>query len=595
MNQYSLKPEGGMPVRPEVKMSQVKTPWKDSLGDLPFTMEYFQGSMWEGVEQMVKEHPHIVALDFMGKKVTYREMYRHIEECARSLRTLGVRPGDTVTIAMPNCPQIVYIFYAVNMIGGIASMVHPLSSEKELEFYINETKSVMVVTLDQFYDKIEAIRDNTSIVNIVVASIKDELGIIIKAGYYMTEGYKIAKIPEDAPVISWDTFMKIGKACSFKYKVHKGFDDPAVVLFSGGTTGSSKGILLTNGAFNSVAKMIVATNPMFRPGDKMLAAMPLFHGFGLGVCIHAMLFNGGRCLLVPRFTPKSYSKIMVKQRCNFIAGVPTLYEALLRLPNMEKADLSALKGVYSGGDSLSIELKKKLDKFLYDHKSVVQVREGYGATETVTACCLTPPHRYKEGSIGLPFPDTYFKIVKPSTDIEQPYGEEGEILVSGPMVMREYLNHPEETAQTLRVHEDGLRWLYTGDLGTMDEEGFVYFKGRIKRMIVSSGYNIYPAQIENIFDSCDLVSMSCCIGVPDSYRMHRIKVFVVPAPGVEPTKETKEAILKYASKRIAKYAMPKDLEFREELPKTMVGKVAYRKLEEEEEEKRKAAEESAAE
>ena len=173
-----------------------------------------------------------------------------------------------------------------------------------------------------------------------------------------------------------------------------------------------------------------------------------------------------------------------------------------------------------------------------------------------------------------------------------PYGEEGEILVSGPMVMKEYLGHPDETEQTLRKHADGLTWLYTGDLGCMDNEGFVYFRGRIKRMIVSSGYNIYPAQIENIFDSCDLVSMSCCIGVPDSYRMHRVKVFVVPAAGVEPSAETEKAILEYASKRIARYAMPKELEFRDELPKTLVGKVAYRVLEQEEEEKRRAQNEA---
>ncbi|MBR5731182.1 MAG: AMP-binding protein [Firmicutes bacterium] len=571
-------------------MSTVKTPWKDSLGDLPFTLEYFQGAMWEGVEKQAKERPHSVALDFMGKTVTYREMQKNIEMCARSLRTLGIRRGDFVTIAMPNCPQIVYMFYAVNMLGAVACMVHPLSSEKELEYYINETGSELVVTLDQFYNKIEAIRHNTKIVNIVVARIKDELSLPIRTGYMLAEGRKIAKIPDDAPIIPWEDFMKIGRACSFDFKVHTGYDDPAVVLFSGGTTGLSKGILLTNGNFNSVADMIIETNPMFRPGDKMLAAMPLFHGFGLGVCIHAMLFRGGRCLLVPRFTPKSYAKLMVKKRCNFVAGVPTLYEALLRLPNMDGADLSALKGVYSGGDNLSIELKRKLDKFLYDHQASIQVREGYGATETVTACCLTPPHRYKEGSIGLPFPDTYFKIVKPDTDEELPYGEEGEILVSGPMVMKGYLGHPEETAQALRKHADGLTWLYTGDLGAMDNEGFVYFRGRSKRMIVSSGYNIYPAQLENIFDSCDLVSMSCCIGVPDSYRMHRVKVFIVPTPGVEPSKETKEAILKYASKRIARYAMPKDLEFREELPKTLVGKVAYRVLEEEEAAKQKQEE-----
>ncbi len=571
-----------------------KTPWKDHLGDIPFSLEYFQGSMWEGIEKQAKEHGSYVAFDFMGRATTYREFYKNIEACARSLRTIGVRPGDTVTIAMPNCPQGIYMFYAVNMVGAVASMVHPLSSEKELEFYINEAESVLVVTLDQFYHKIEAIRQNTGLINVVIARIRDELSQPIRAGYMLTEGRKIAKIPDDAPVIMWDNFMKIGKACSYNFKQKRGFDDPAVILFSGGTTGVSKGIVLTNGNFNALAAQIVATNPMFRPGDKMLAAMPIFHGFGLGVSIHSMLFNGGRCILVPRFTPKSYAKLMVKNRCNFVAGVPTLYEALLRLPKMENADLSCLKGVFSGGDSLSVELKKKLDKWLYDHKAIIQVREGYGTTETVTACCLTPPHMHKEGSIGLPFPDTYIKIVKPGTEEELPYGEEGEILLAGPTVMKEYLKHPEETAQTMRRHDDGLTWVYTGDLGVMDNEGFVYFRGRSKRMIVSSGYNIYPAQLENIFDSCDLVSMSCCIGVPDPYKMQKVKVFIVPASGVEPSDATKEEILKYASKRIAKFAMPKDLEFRAELPKTLVGKVAYRKLEEEEAAKRKAAAETEA-
>ena len=571
-----------------------KTPWKDHLGDIPFSLNYFQASMWEGIEVQAKEHGNFVAFDFMGKSTTYREFYRNIEACAKSLRTIGIRPGDKVTIAMPNCPQGIYMFYAVNMVGAVAVMVHPLSSEKELEFYINESESVLVVTLDQFYHKIEAIRNNTGLINVVIARIKDELSRPIKMGYMLTEGRKIEKIPADAPVIMWDSFMRIGRACSYNYKKPRTFDDPAVILFSGGTTGVSKGIVLTNGNFNALAAQIVATNPMFRPGDKMLAAMPIFHGFGLGVSIHSMLFNGGRCVLVPRFTPKSYAKLMVKKRCNFVAGVPTLYEALLRLPDMDGKDLSCLKGVFSGGDSLSVELKKKLDKFLYDHKALIQVREGYGTTETVTACCLTPPHMHKEGSIGLPFPDTYIKIVKPDTDEELPYGEEGEILLAGPTVMKEYLKHPEETANTLRTHADGLTWVYTGDLGVMDTEGFVYFRGRSKRMIVSSGYNIYPAQLENIFESCDLVSMSCCIGVPDPYKMQKVKVFIVPAAGVEPSDATKEEILKYASKRIAKYAMPKDLEFRAELPKTLVGKVAYRKLEEEEEAKRKAAEAAAA-
>ena len=569
----------------------VKTPWKDYLGDVPMHLEYFDGSMFEAVENVARKYPNAVAFDFMGKSTTYRSLVHEIENCAKALKTIGVREGDKVTIAMPNCPQAIYMFYAVNLVGGIANMIHPLSAEKEIEFYLNESESVTAITLDQFYHKFERIRENTKVINIIIASVKDALSKPIRAGYMLTEGRKIAKIPEDAPVITWKDFMRLSHSCFYKtYKVKRTGSDPAVILYSGGTTGTTKGIVLTNLNFNALAAQIIATNPMFRPGDRMLSAMPLFHGFGLGVCIHSMLANGGRCILIPRFTAKSYAKQIVKYKCNFIAGVPTLYEALLRLPSMDGANLSSLKGVFSGGDSLSIELKKKFDKFLYDHNATVQVREGYGTTETVTACCLTPTHMFKEGSIGLPFPDTYIKIVEPGTDREVPYGTEGEILLAGPTVMKEYMKHPEETAQTLRTHADGLTWVYTGDLGVMDEQGFIYFRGRAKRMIISSGYNVYPGQIENVLDAHDAVQMSCVIGVPDAYKMQKVKAFVKLKDGAAATEETKRDILDYCARHVAKYAMPYDIEFRDDMPKTLVGKVAYRVLEEEELAKLKAAE-----
>jgi long-chain acyl-CoA synthetase len=568
----------------------VKTPWKDYMGDVPMHLNYFEGSMFEAVAAVAQKYPNGIAFDFMGRSTTYRKLIQDVEVCARALKTIGIREGDKVTIAMPNCPQAITMFYAVNLVGGIANMIHPLSAEKEIEFYLNTSESVTAITLDQFYHKFERVRQNTKVVNIIIASVKDALSRPIKAGYMLTEGRKIKKIPEDAPVILWNDFLRLSRCCFYNYKVERKSDDPAVILYSGGTTGTTKGIVLTNKNFNALGQQVVAANPMFRPGDKMLAAMPLFHGFGLGVCIHTMLSQGGRCILVPRFTAKSYAKQIVKYRCNFIAGVPTLYEALLRLPSMEGADLSCLKGVVSGGDSLSVELKKKMDKFLYDHKSTVQVREGYGTTETVTACCLTPSHMFREGSIGLPFPDTYIKIVKPGTDHELPYGQEGEILLAGPTVMKEYMNNPEETAKTLRTHADGLTWVYTGDLGTMDEQGFIYFKGRAKRMIVSSGYNVYPRQIENILDAHEYVQMSCVIGVPDSYKMQKVKAFVKLVPDVLPSEETKQELLDYCAKHVAKYAMPYDIEFKADMPKTLVGKVAYRALEQEELERIKAQE-----
>lgn len=560
----------------------VKTPWFNSCGDLETTLEYFDGTMYEKVAEIASEQPNAIALTFMGRNITYRHMIDQINTCAKSMRVLGIREGDRVTIAMPNCPQAIYMLYATNLVGAVANMIHPLSAEKEIENYLNISKSVMVVTLDQFYHKIEAVRANTHVQNVIIARVKDALSRPIRVGYMLTEGRKIEKIPSSAPVFQWPDFLKLGRHCAYDYTVHRTSEDVAVILYSGGTTGTTKGIELSNFNFNALSQQVMAANPMFRRGDKMLAAMPLFHGFGLGVCIHTMLAQGGRCILVPRFTPKSYAKLITKHRCNFIAGVPTLYEALLRLPSMKDADLSCLKGVFSGGDSLSIELKKKFDKFLYDHQAMIQVREGYGTTESVTASCLTPPNRYKEGSIGIPFSDMYFKIVKPGTDEELPFNEEGEILMAGPTIMMDYLDMPEETAETLRVHADGMRWLYTGDLGTMDEDGFIHFRGRAKRMIISSGYNIYPAQIENIFDAHEKVQMSCAIGVPDDYKMHRVKMFVMLKPGIQPCDAVRDELFAYARKHIAKYAMPKEIEFRAELPKTLVGKVAYRVLEEEE-------------
>ena len=562
---------------------EVKAPWLKNYGDVKFNLDYFEGSMWEAVRNIAHRYPNYIAFDFMGSTTTYAKFEQEVYVCAKALRAIGVKPGDRVTICMPNCPQTVIMFYAVNLMGGIANMIHPLSSENEIEFFINHSKSVCALTMDMFYGKFEAIRKNLkTLKTLVIARIPDALSVPMKAGYALTQGRKVAKIPADAPILRWNEFIKKGKAYIGEYMATVKREDPAVILYSGGTTGTTKGILLSNLNFNALKEQIIATNPIFKPGDKMLAVMPMFHGFGLGVTIHSMLANGGRCILVPRFTAETYAKDIVKHRCNFIAGVPTLYEALLRQPRMAGADLSCLKGVFSGGDSLSVELKKRFDAFLAEHNASIQVREGYGTTECVTASCLTPLHLQKEGSIGQPFPDTYYKIVDVGTNIEVPYDTEGEICISGPSVMLGYLDQPEETANTLRVHGDGRVWLHTGDLGTMDEDGFIYFKQRLKRMIVTSGYNVYPSQIENILDGFESVQMSCVIGVPDPYKVQKVKAFVMLKPGYEPNEETKQNILAYCKKNIAKYAMPYDIEFRESLPKTLVGKVAYRVLEEEE-------------
>ncbi len=565
-------------------MSEVmpKAPWLEHKdAEVPATLTYSTLTMCGRVEEMVRKYPDFIAYEFMGKETTYAQMWEKINHVARSLKAIGVREGDRVTICMPNAPQTVCMFYAVNMVGAIANMVHPLSAESEIAFYLRDSASVAAITLDQFYPKFEHVRKAVDLPYLIVTSVADELKPAMALGYKLTEGRKNSRVPKKGGVLLWKEFLKRGEHLEI-YRVPRKDTDPAAVLYSGGTTGTTKGILLSNRNFNALAAQIVATNPFFKPGHKMLAIMPMFHGFGLGVSIHSMLANGGECILIPRFTPKTYAQLLKKYQPNLIAGVPSLFEALLRIPEMKGVDLECLKGVFSGGDSLSVELKKRFDQFLHDHGCKVGVREGYGTTECVTASCLTPIHKEKEGSIGIPFPDTYYKIVEPGTENEVPYGTEGEICLAGPTVMLEYVNQPEETANTLRRHADGYTWVHTGDLGMMDEEGFIYFRQRIKRMIVTNGYNVYPSQLENVLDGHEYVHLSCVIGVPDPIKIQKVKAFVVLKPGYVPTSSCKQELLDYCRKHIARYAMPYDIEFREELPKTLVGKVAYRILEEEE-------------
>ncbi|MBQ2661973.1 MAG: AMP-binding protein [Clostridia bacterium] len=560
-----------------------KAPWLNFYGSVAHTLEYPKTTMFEEVEAISKKYPDYIAYDFMGKKTTYKQAVEDIKACAKALKAMGIKEDERVTICMPNSPQAISMFYAINMIGAISNMIHPLSSEGEIKFYLEDSKSAAVITLDQFYGKFMEVAKMTKVNNLIITSIKDALSPVMKVGYALTEGRKIPKIPADTKAVMWKDFLENGRKISEEEcRVKREYTQASAILYSGGTTGTTKGILLSNRNFNALGKQIVATNPTFAPGDKMLAIMPIFHGFGLGVSIHSMLVNGGRCILVPRFTPKTYAELLKKHKPNFIAGVPTLYEALLRVEGADKLDLSSLKGVYSGGDSLSVELKKRFDAFLKAHGSKVEVREGYGTTECVTASCLTPYDMSREGSIGIPFPDTFYVIVKPGTEEEIPYGEEGEICLTGPTLMLEYVNHPEETAQTLRKHADGRTYLHTGDLGYMDEDGFIYFKQRIKRMIVTSGYNVYPSQMENLLDGHEYVQMSCVIGVPDPLKMQKIKAFIMLKEGVEASDEVKKELFDYCRKNVAKYAMPYDIEFRDQLPKTLVGKVAYRQLEEEE-------------
>ena len=563
-------------------LENVSTPWLESYGEVPAHLDYSEKTMSEQVLETAAIEGDFPALSFMGRKISYKSLAENIDVTARAFYALGVRAGQRVLVCLPNVPQAIYCLYGLNRIGAVASMVHPLSAEAEIAFYMNEASCDIAVTLDQFYEKFLEVQELRPISKLIITRVSEELPFPLSIGQKLLTERKFPKIRTEGNVMLFKDMLKGAESVKEGYVAKKDYRTEAVVLFSGGTTGTTKGIMLSDLNFNALGQQTGAMANFETRHAKMLAAMPVFHGFGLGVCIHTMMVVGGTSILVPRFNVKSYANLIKKTRPNIIAGVPTLFEAITRNKYLDGADLSCLRGVFSGGDSLTIELKKKFDQFLADHNAGVRVREGYGTTECVTASCLTPYNKEKEGSIGIPYPDTYYKICKPGTCDEVPFGEEGEICLTGPSMMLGYINHEQENAETMRKHDDGHIWLHTGDLGKMDSEGFIYFRQRIKRMIITSGYNVYPSQIENILEGHPAVQRSCVIGVRDAYKMQRVKAFIVLRDGYANTPELLEEIKAHCSKNIAKYAMPGEIEVRESLPTTLVGKVAYTKLEEEE-------------
>ena len=558
-------------------------PWLKFYGSMPEHIDYPHLTMYQLIAQTANRFPDLPAYEFMNRPTSYAEFLTRIDRAARALYTLGIRKGDRVTICLPNIPQAVDCFYALNRLGAVSNMIHPLSAPQEILFYLNQSKSKAILTLDRFYEKVRPVTESADCKPLLlIARIQDELSAVMKAGYALTEGRKTPKLPADNSYRLWRDILK--KTSDALPADDGKYTDCASILYSGGTTGTTKGICLSSHNFNALAlQTIAASGCETICGKSMLSVMPIFHGFGLGIGIHTALVGGAKCILVPQFSISKYADLLKKKHPNFIPGVPTLFEALLRTNNLDKLNMSFLKGVFCGGDSLSVELKHKVDAFLSAHHAIVQIREGYGTTECVTASCLTPITDARDGSIGIPFPDTLYKIVKVGTTEEVNAEIEGEICISGPTVMLGYLDNPEETNQVLRRHDDNRIWLHTGDLGIMDADGFVYFRQRIKRMIVTSGYNVYPGQLENIIDGHEKVLLSCVIGVKDPYRMQRVKAYVVLRPDFDPSEEIRTELLNYCRERIAKYAMPTEIEFRSELPKTLVGKVAYRVLEEESE------------
>lgn len=563
------------------KKNNIKTPWlKYYKEGVPAHLNYPKGTMVGYFLEAVARYPENIAIEYYGRTYTYRVFYEMIRDTAKSLKSQGVKEGDTIAICMPNTPEAILMFYAANMVGALVSLIHPLSAEKEIQNYINGSGATFLLSLDLVYDKVHNIVDNTCIKKIVIASAGDSLKTIKKFLYKFKNRGTVPKIELTDDIMTWNEFINYGYDYQGEIACLKGANDPAVILYSGGTSGDPKGILLTNMNFNALALSCHKMIEQSGEGESILAILPIFHGFGLGVCIHTTLGCGMRVVLVPNFNPKDFGKLLHKHKISIVCGVPSLFESLTKT-SMGKNDLSKLKSAISGGDFMSKDLKNKVDTYFREHGSNAEIRVGYGLTEASAAICVTPTGEYRESSIGVPFPDTYIKVVRVGTHDEVPYGEDGEICISGPTVMMGYLNNLEETIQTLQIHEDGRTWLHTGDVGSMDKDGFVYFKQRVKRIIISNGYNLYPSYIETIINSHPDVFTSTVIGIPHPKKVQVAKAYIVLKDGVKPSKDVEKSIRLHCEKNLARYSLPAVYEFRESLPKTLVGKVAYRELEKE--------------
>lgn len=560
-------------------------PWLKFYGDIPESINYPRITMYEAVMKTVERCPNAIAYDFLGYTSTYKQFGAEIDRCADALAALGLKQGDRITISMPTTPQGIICFYAANKLGAVAAMIHPLSASKEIEFYLNASKSRFALTLDAFYGKFADLKDRTPLEILIIARIPDYLTGLKKIGFKLTKGRKIPPVPNDPLVRRWSDLMKNIHPPAAKARMNT--DELAVILFSGGTTGIPKGIMLSSMNFISEGMQVSAIGKLSEK-DSILAILPIFHGFGLGVCVNACFMGGAKSILVPQFTPETVAGLIRTRKPNFIIGVPTLFEALCRNPVFQKADLSCLKAAFSGADTLPKTVKERFDELVKNRGGSCRLLEGYGLTEAVTAIMVTPFDEYREGGVGVPFPDMLAKIVTPGTTEEAPVGREGEICLQGPAVMLGYLDNPEETDQTLKKHGDGKIWLHTGDIGTMDEDGFFYFKLRIKRMIKSSGMNVYPRQVEDVLYTHPAVREACIIGVPDEAQITRVKGFVVLQEPSKAGPEMEKNLIAYCQDHLIKWSCPREIEFRDALPKTLIGKIAFNILEQEEIAKRKA-------
>lgn len=537
-------------------------------------------SLYDNFKRNMKKYANNNAFDYFGAKTTYKELLEKVDLCANSFLSYGIRKNDVVTICMPNTPEGIISFLALNKIGAISNMIHPLASENEIKEDLINTGSVMLVLIDMDYDKLKTVIEKTDVYKVIIVRPSDSMPFFMKVGYNLSSGLKTKLPKNNSKYIFWDKFLSSGLNYKSDYHFLGRKNSPAVMLHSGGSTGTPKAIVLSNGNFIALTEQAKIVFDELTVGDKCLSIMPIFHGFGLGVCVYAPLCVGAECILIPQFKADEFDKILMKYKPEFVIGVPTLFEAMMKSERKDKIKLNYIKYIISGGDTLSLSLEKKINKFLNDHGADTRIVQGYGMSECLAAVSLGFKNILEYGSIGIPFPGAYIGVFN-NSDQEVPYGNEGEICISGPNVMLGYYNNEKETNAALHIHSDGNVWLHSGDLGVMDKNGFIKYTGRLKRLIITSGYNVYPIQIEEVLEKHQAVMLSSVVGIPHPYKQEVPKAYIVLNKGYRETEELVKELKELCAKNLPRYAKVYEFEFRKSLPKTMVGKVDFRKLQEE--------------
>ncbi len=542
-------------------------PWLKSYAQgVVSAVQYERITVADALNRMAQKYPDKAALVFLDVRITYRQLNDMVNSFANALIDMGVKPGDKVAMLLPNMPQIVIASYGAWRTGAVVVMNNPLYTDTELEHQLKNSESTVLVTLDLLGPRMIALKPKTPVKKIVVAHIRDHLKFPKKQLLPIVARDKHRDIPPTPDVFEWMDIIKKYPATDPKLSVD--FDSLASLQYTGGTTGVSKGVMLTHKNLSSNVQQINAWFPDFVEGEMvMLGVLPFFHSFGLTCVMNLTIWKAGTDVLIPRPEPKAILEAIHKHRINFYPAVPTIYVGLLNHPDLAKFDISSIKGCFSGAAPLPVEVIKE-----FESKTGSQICEGYGLSETSPVVTINPwGGKTKVGSIGLPIADTEIRIV----DLEEgtkdmPQGQPGEVIIRGPQVTSGYYKMPDETAKTVK---DG--WLFTGDIGTMDNDGYFYIVDRKKDMIIAGGYNIYPRDIDEVLFEHPKILEACAIGVPDSYRGETVKAFVVLKPGET---MTAEEVMEYCKEKLAKYKVPTMVEFIDTLPKSGVGKILRKEL-----------------